>query len=124
VGLGVGIDLVDPEEVSASLAAHGERYLTRVFTKAEQCDCGSDPHRLAAHFAAKEATLKALGWYEEPLPWPSIGVVRDDRGRASIRLSGPAAELAERRGVRCIEVSFTYRRSIAAAVVLAEIDER
>lgn len=124
MGVGVGIDLVNPEEVSASLAAHGERYLTRVYTEAERRDCGSDPRRLAARFAAKEATLKALRWDAEPLPWRSIGVVRDDLGRASICLSGPAAELAERRGLRHLDLSYIHRRSIAAAVVLAELDER
>jgi holo-[acyl-carrier protein] synthase len=124
VGLAVGIDLVSPEEVGASLAAHGERYLTRVFTETEQRECGSDPRRLAAHFAAKEAALKALGWGDEPLPWRSIGVARDEAGRQSICLSGPAAALAERRGVRRLELSFTHRRGLAAAVVLAELDER
>ncbi len=122
MALRVGIDLVNPDEVSASLAAHGERYLTRVYTEAEQRGCGSDPRRLAARFAAKEATLKALGWGDEPLPWRSIAVDGDERGRASICLSGPAAELAERRGVRHLDLSFTQRRSMAVAVVLAELD--
>jgi holo-[acyl-carrier protein] synthase len=121
MGLGVGIDLVRIEEVRASLAAHGERYVDRIYTEAERRECGSDPRRLAAHFAAKEATAKALGCSGDPLPWPWIAVKRDADGRPSIELSGPAAELAARRGVRRLEVSFTQRRADAAAVVVADL---
>jgi holo-[acyl-carrier protein] synthase len=116
----VGIDLVNVEEVSASLAAHGERYLQRIYTEVERRDCRSDPRRLAACFAAKEATAKALGWGDQGLPWQSIAVERDAIGRPCVRLSGPAAELAGLRGVRRLDVSFTHRRSVAVAVVLAE----
>lgn len=122
MGLGVGIDLVRTDEVSASLAVHGQRYLERVYTEDEQRACRSDPRRLAAHFAAKEATVKALGWGDEDLPWPSIAVQRTAAGRPGILLGGPAAALAERRGVRWLELSFTRRRSVAVAVVLAELD--
>ena len=40
---------------------HGQRYLARVYTDQELLDCGTDPGALAARFAAKEATIKALG---------------------------------------------------------------
>jgi holo-[acyl-carrier protein] synthase len=118
--LAVGIDLVRVEEVRRSLAAHGERYLERVYTEIERRECRSDPRRLAACFAAKEATAKALGWGDEPAPWHSIGVEHDAYGQPQIRLSGAAAGLAGRRGVERLDVSFTHRRSVAVAVVLAE----
>jgi holo-[acyl-carrier protein] synthase len=121
MALGVGIDLVRPDEVRASLAAHGERYLKRVYSDLERRDWSSDPRGLAACFAAKEATAKALRWGDEPLPWPSIAVARDASGRPCIRLSGPAAEVARRRRVRRVDVSFTHRRSVVAAVVVAEL---
>jgi holo-[acyl-carrier protein] synthase len=122
MGLGVGIDLVCTDEVKASLAAHGQRYLERVYSETEQRECRSDPRRLATHFAAKEATVKALAWGDETLPWPSIAVEREPGGRPCIRLTGSAAELARRRGVRRLELSLTHRGSVAAAVVLAELD--
>jgi holo-[acyl-carrier protein] synthase len=120
MSVAVGIDLVRVDEVRASLAAHGERYLKRIYTEDERRDFGLDPRALAACFAAKEATAKALGWGDEPLPWPSIAVQPDGCGKACIRLSGAAAALAGRRGVRRLDVSFTHRRSVAGAVVLAE----
>lgn len=119
----VGIDLVRTDEVRESLAAHGERYLQRIYTDVEQQECRSNPRRLAARFAAKEATMKALGRVDEPLPWRSIGVVHDAGGQPLLELSGPAAALAERRGVRHLDLSLTDGRSLATAVVLAELKE-
>jgi len=119
----VGIDLMRYDEVRVSLAAHGERYLERIYTDAEQFDSGSSPRRLAARFAAKEATRKVLVQGDEPLPWRSIGVCEHPGGRASIELSGEAAALAERRGVRRLDVSLTHRREVAAAVVVAELED-
>ena len=120
MSLGVGIDLVRTDEILASLARHGDRYVQRVYTDSEQHECGSDPRRLAACFAAKEATMKALGRGDEPLPWRSIGIARDEDGGHRVCLTGPAAALARRRGVRRLEVSLTQIRAVAAAVVLAE----
>ena len=119
----IGIDLVRTDEVRESLAAHGERYLQRIYTDVEQQDCRSNPSRLAARFAAKEATMKALGRQDEPLPWRSIEVTHDGGGRPLIELSGPAAVLADRRGVRRLELSLTDGRSLATAVVLVELEE-
>lgn len=118
----VGIDLVETDEVRESLDAHGERYLDRIYTEVEQRDCGSDARRLAARFAAKEATMKALGRRNEPLSWRSIEVGQDPGGRPCLRLSGGAAELARRRGVRRLEVSLSEGRSQGAALVLAEVE--
>jgi holo-[acyl-carrier protein] synthase len=119
----VGIDLVRTDEVRESLRTHGERYLQRIYTEVEQRDCRKDPRRLAARFAAKEATMKAVGRLDEPLSWRSIELSEDDTGRLCIRLTAEAAALAERRGVRHLDVSLTQRGSLAAAVVLAELEE-
>ena len=117
----VGIDLVRSEEVREAVTVHGQRYLERVYTDEERRDCGSDAQRLAARFAAKEATMKALGRDDEPLPWRSIGVRRDASGCPSLELSGAAAEFARRRNVRNLSVSLTHEGPLAAAVVLAEV---
>ena len=90
----------------------------------ERHDCGRDPRRLAARFAAKEAAIKALGGDGGgALPWRSIGVEQDSSGRPRMRLTGPAAALAGSRGARVLELSLTGGKSVAAAVVLAEVGE-
>lgn len=119
----VGIDLVTVDEVRESLSAHGQRYLNWTYTEVEQRDCGASLRRLAARFAAKEATVKALGLRDEPLSWRSIGVAEDSSGRPSIRLTGEAAGFAQSRGVRRLDLSLTEGRSVALAVVLAELTE-
>jgi holo-[acyl-carrier protein] synthase len=126
--ISIGIDLTCAETVSESVRTHGARYLERVFTERERRDCaapsgGADAGRLAARFAAKEATLKALRREDEPIPWTSIGIRSDSAGRPSLELSGAAAELARRRNVSELAVSLTHEGPYAAAVVVAEIEE-
>jgi holo-[acyl-carrier protein] synthase len=117
----VGVDLVETATVREAIITHGDRYLRRIYTEAERLDSGSDPVRLAARFAAKEATMKALERGDEPLPWRSIAVTRAASGSPSLVLEGPAAELARARGIRSLALSITHERDHAAAVVLAEV---
>ena len=84
VPIRVGIDLVAVSGVQAALeAAHGEHYLERVYTVGELEDCrtpaGVDPERLAARFAAKEATLKVLPIGDEGFALTAIEVRRRPR---------------------------------------------
>jgi holo-[acyl-carrier protein] synthase len=128
VPIRVGIDLVAADAVEQSLrAAHGERYLERVYTEREVEDCrtaaGIDPERLAARFAAKEATLKVLPVGDEGLALTAIEVCREASGRVHIELSGRAAELAADAGVAELSASLTHEAGLAAAVVVAELRE-
>jgi holo-[acyl-carrier protein] synthase len=126
--ISIGIDLTSSDAVAESLHAHGTRYLERVYTDRERRDCvrqagHPDADRLAARFAAKEATLKALRREDEPIPWTSIGVCSDGAGRPSLELTGPAAALARHRGVAGLSVSLTHEGQFAAAVVVADLQE-
>ena len=120
--MGIGIDVVDVEDVEESVARFGDRYLRRVFTPREVAACahGANARRLAAHFAAKEATLKTFMDEDRAVGWRSVEVQLPTRGAAAVELSGPAAELARRRGIVTFAVSVTATRRHAAAVVLAE----
>lgn len=121
----VGIDLVSVDAVEDAISAHADRYLRRVYTDVELADCatseGVDPERLAARFAAKEATLKVLRVDDEAVPWQAIGVRRERSGAVDLELSGPAAELADRAGLSGLAVSLTHEGAYAAAVVVAEL---
>lgn len=126
LALKVGIDLVSVAAVEDSVRVHAERYLRRVYTSRELCDCvtssgAPDARRLAARFAAKEATLKVLRDGDEAVPWHEIGVRSDRFGRPSVELAGGAAALARRRGIDSIEVSLTHEGPFAAAVVVAQM---
>jgi holo-[acyl-carrier protein] synthase len=120
MSVSVGIDLVNVEQVKESMARHGNRYLQRIYTEQELADSAGDPARLAARFAAKEATMKALGRGDEGIGWRSIAVHRAANGQPTIELSGAAAELARARGVTVLALSLTHEPQLAAATVLAE----
>lgn len=120
VGLRVGIDLASVDAVRESIERHGERYLERVYTAGELADCAGDPERLAARFAAKEAAIKVLQpGGGEPVPWRTIGVRRVQSGAVELELTGEAAALAARAGIRELALSFSHEGGSACAVVVA-----
>ena len=121
----VGLDLVAVASVEDSLrAAHGDRYLERLFTEREVADCrtaaGIDPERLAARFAAKEATFKVLPAADPGVPWRDVEVRREASGRVHLELRGRAAELATEATIVDLSLSLTHEGGFAAAVVVAE----
>ena len=122
VTLGIGLDIVDVADVAESVVRFGDRYLQRVFTPQELAECsnGSDARRLAVHFAAKEATLKALLAHDEGIDWRSVEIRLPADGEATVELSGTAAEIAERAGIFTFAVSVSATRRHATAVVVAE----
>lgn len=114
---GIGVDLLEISRLERALERH-PRLAERVFTSAELDYAGERrrPGRhLAARFAAKEATVKALG--VGPLGLGEVEVVPGPPPR--LRLSGAAAEAASARGVT-LEVSLSHSREMAVAVVIAD----
>lgn len=116
---GVGIDAVDVARFGAVLDRR-PAIATRLFTDTERSDGAGDVQRLAARFAAKEATMKALGGGIGTVAWRDVEVVRLDSGAPSLVLSSSAAALAERRGVAHWHVSLTHIAAVAVAMVVAE----
>ena len=120
----VGLDLVSVDSVLEALRGpHRDRYLRRVYTEREVTDCltpaGVDPERLAARFAAKEATLKVISTGEEGVSLQQIEVRREPSGRVHLVLHGRAAELAAEAGLIDLALSLTHEGGFAAAVVVA-----
>jgi holo-[acyl-carrier protein] synthase len=123
-GLTVGMDLVEVAQVARSIERFGEAYLRRVFTSGELTYClgmssNPAPH-LAARFAAKEATLKALRQGDEAVDWRSVDVQRRPDGSCHVFLQNAARALAERRGVDAFSVTMSHDGEYAAAVVVGE----
>ncbi len=122
--LGTGVDIVEVPRIRNALRRHGERFVQRIFTEGEAEYCGGSAHpeqRFAARFAAKEATLKALGvGWQKGVGFGEVEVSNDDLGAPAITLSGRAEELAGELGVRCIHVSLSHHRHLAIAHVLLE----
>jgi holo-[acyl-carrier protein] synthase len=117
----VGADLVQVADVATSISRFGDRYLRRVYTDHELATCAGSPERLAARFAAKEATIKVLRPVDVRPEWRSIEVHRDPSGACDLRLSGTAAEQARAAGIGELAVSLTHDAGLAAAVVVASV---
>ena len=120
--VGVGIDLTAVDRMERALGRHGDRFEKRVFTVEECAYCRArarPAEHFAARFAAKEATLKALG-VPEGLSWHEMEVAFAPSGRPELILRGVAARAAGERGVARLHLSLTHDGGQAAAVVVAE----
>lgn len=130
MGMRVGIDLVRVEDVRRSLATFGEAYLRRLFT-ADEIAYAHEPgasadvtaERLAARFAAKEATRKALCLDQAGVGFCSIEVVRAPSGACSLALHREAREAAERGRIAELSLSMSHEGDYATAVVVARPKE-
>jgi holo-[acyl-carrier protein] synthase len=120
----IGFDLVAVGSVAETLRGeHREHYLERVYTEREVDDCRGpsgriEPERLAARFAAKEATIKALPGAGEEVRLTTIEVRSEPSGEVRLELSGRAAELAEEAGISELAISLTHEGGFAAASVV------
>ncbi len=115
----VGVDLIEIPRITAVLKRFGRRFLERVYTPTEQALCRGRPSELAARFAAKEATMKALGTGRKGVGWREVEVLRDPRGRPLIYLHGRAQARAAALGLSGFRVSLSHDREMAIAMVVA-----
>ncbi len=118
-----GIDLVEVARIDGMVAAHGDRFLERVFTSGERAyalaggvQCAQ---RLSARFAAKEALLKALGTgMSTGMAWTDIEVCATATGAPTLVLSGGAAIVARDLGISNWMLSLTHTGGFAMASVI------
>lgn len=118
--IGIGIDIIEIARVEAAL--QNARFVSRVFTGAEQQYCQSRGKQsaasYAARFAAKEAVLKAFGTGLSGGSLQDIEVFCDSKGCPHVKLSGYYALLAQEYGVTAIHISLTHAKTYAAANVV------
>lgn len=120
----VGIDVIEIERVAGVLERHGQRFLERVYTARERERYGTRVQELAARFAAKEATMKALGTGIRGVRWRDIEVLPNRRGKPILVLHETALRRARLLGFTHFAVSLTHSRGDAMAIVVASKGER
>ncbi len=122
--VGLGVDMEEISRVGEAIGRHGRHFLERVFTAAEIAYCErhrDSVERYAGRYAAKEATMKALGTgWSKGVRWIDIEVTRSPGSRPTITLHGVARERAERMAVRQISLSITHTGNLAFAEVIFE----
>jgi holo-[acyl-carrier protein] synthase len=125
--IAIGNDLAEVDRIKTAVddLRIGARFRDRVYTKGEQEYCESRRaakyQSYAARFAAKEATMKALGkGWGRYVGWLDIEVVRKRGSRPEIVLHGKAKEYAESLGIKRFHLALTHTALLAEAVVVAE----
>ena len=125
-----GIDLVDTPRIEQMIDRHGQRFLDRVFTPAEQAYANKNRdsiEKLAGRFAVKEAVLKLMGTgWRGKIAWTDIEVVNNQFGQPRVTLSGEVRKIADKLSITDISISITHTANfaIASAVALADYHEQ
>lgn len=124
--VGLGVDIVDVERFAKALQ-RAPRLAERVFDEEElayahRFAAAARAQRLAARFAAKEATMKALGVGLGAFGFHDVAVARDEQGVPSLEVRRRAAGLAGEAGVDRWLVSLSHTSTMAQATVLALAD--
>jgi holo-[acyl-carrier protein] synthase len=117
--LTTGVDIIEIERIRQVVERWGDRFLRRIYTEGEIAYCRGRAPNLAARFAAKEATMKALGTGIRGVGWKEIEVVRRRGGAPSIRLHGRALARAEKMGITETALSLSHSREYAVAFVVS-----
>ena len=119
----IGLDLVEIARIEADLSRFGERFTGRILGT-EELEMYSRRRDktlfLAGRFAAKEAVIKALGYYlQDRPPLHEIQIINDPAGQPQLKL--PEHILRNLPRHRCL-LSITHEKHYAAAMALFEED--
>ena len=113
-----GVDIIEIRRIKGAAERWGTRFLNRIYTEQELSYCRGRAPNLAGRFAAKEATMKALGTGIRGVRWREIEVVRQRGGAPSLCLYGKAAKRAEALGIRSLALSMSHSHDYAVASVV------
>ena len=120
----LGTDIVYIPRIQAAVERFGERFLTRVYTPAEQLDCGwgnsrdSAINKLAGRWAAKEAVVKALGTGWRGVGYTDIEISRSASGAPAVQLHRQATVLVQYKRAVEWQLSLSHDGDYAIATAL------
>jgi len=121
--IGIGTDITECLRIARMIDRHGEQFISRVFTPDEIRYCQNrkqSTQHFAAHWAAKEAVLKALGTSWRPgLNWTDVEVRARSSGQHVVGVRGGLRDVVEQLGVCKLLVSIAHCRTHASAYVMA-----
>lgn len=121
---GVGIDLIEVGRLEKEADSGGDTFLGRVFTSREIEYCRefkTSALNYAARFAAKEATLKAMGTgLREGFQWKDIEVLNDDLGKPYLNVQGRVKDFLDEKRIRGLHLSLSHLKQFAVACVVLE----
>lgn len=118
--VGHGIDIVETARVKKLVETHGQHFLDRCFTPAEQAYCAKNKKRYYEHlcgrFAAKEAILKAMGTgWRKGIAWTDVEILNAPSGQPHLTLTGECEKLAAEMGIDRWMISISHIETHATA---------
>ena len=123
--IGIGVDVVDVERFARALE-RTPALKARLFGSLDFQDIGSgraEVLSLSARFAAKEATLKALGGNIPGFSWHDVQISRSPGQAPTLSVTGGAKARATEKGITSWHVSMSHDGPVAIAFVVAERGE-
>ncbi|WP_156308884.1 holo-ACP synthase [Sphingobacterium endophyticum] len=121
--ISIGCDIVE-HDVSKKLNWESdELILARIFSERELklCSTKKTLQFLSGRFAAKEAILKCLfTGMEDGISLTEIEILKDDRGKPIIVLSGMPLKISNLLGIQNWIVSISHSSSFSQAFIIAE----
>lgn len=121
---GIGTDIVDVRRMEDNLAKHGERFAKRILSTSEFDEFSSQNNQaafLAKRFAAKEATVKALGTgFRDGISMTHISVTHDDLGKPMLNLTDVACDVFKSQNISSSHISIADEKDFAVAYVVFE----
>ena len=122
-----GVDIVVCERIGRIWENHGQAFLDRIYTPAEQeycVNCKFPTVRLAGRFAVKEAVLKVLGTgWRGGIEFRDIETLPDKLGKPLVTMYNKTADLARTLGIGQVLVSISHAGDYAVASAIAVGDE-
>jgi holo-[acyl-carrier protein] synthase len=120
---GMGTEIVEVLRIARMVERHAEQFLTRALTAKEIKYCQSRAHatqHISAHWAAKEAVLKALGiTMRRGLRWNDLEIRRVSTNKFRVALRGGMRDKVEKLNVGEIYVTMAYCHTHATATAIA-----
>ena len=121
--IGIGIDMVESDRFLDWSAFKKQRIFTKKELEYANEDNARSEKHLANFWAAREATLKALGTgFSDDISFSDISVVHDDNGHPELLIAGGAKNvLKELAGANArVFLSLSDQDNYSAAVVIIE----
>jgi len=121
--IGVGAEITECLRVARMIDRYGEQFVDRVFTKEEVRFCRDRkfPSRhFAAHWAAKQAVLRALGLsWGRGINWRDMEIRSNGSGGWTVALRGAVRDHVEQIGATRILVAMAHCRTYATGYATA-----
>lgn len=119
--LGVGTDIIEIERIQSSVERFGERFLNKIYTKAEleySLSKGSKYQHLAGRFAAKEAISKAISnYWEIGFSWKDVEITNNSLGAPTVIFSSELAIKLPKNYKIHLSISHSQTHAIAYAIL-------